>query len=175
MTSKPKSVAASKKVAGTPAKTVPSSKKAPIADCVTGYLELVFRLSHLTAGARCYRGESDKNWQLKPSIMRGVRSEAESRIFSELMVEAPAEFSSDRTMFDKLVRAQHYSLPTRLLDVSLNPLVGLYFACNEEQHHDKDGKVRVFDCTPPPKAVCCDLLIGFKSMPYVMRYSHFPH
>lgn len=28
---------------------------------------------------------------------------------------------------------------------------------------------------PPPKAVCPDLLIGFKSMPYVMRYSDFPH
>ncbi|ANP90103.1 hypothetical protein BA011_39945 (plasmid) [Rhizobium leguminosarum] len=27
----------------------------------------------------------------------------------------------------------------------------------------------------PPKAVCPDLLIGFKSMPYVMRYSDFPH
>ena len=28
---------------------------------------------------------------------------------------------------------------------------------------------------PPPKAVCPDLLIGFKCMPYVMRYDHFPH
>jgi len=28
---------------------------------------------------------------------------------------------------------------------------------------------------PPPKAVCPDLLIGFKSMPYVMRYSNFSH
>ncbi|WCK05896.1 hypothetical protein [Agrobacterium tumefaciens] len=28
---------------------------------------------------------------------------------------------------------------------------------------------------PPPKAVCRDLLISFKSIPYVMRYSHFPH
>tara|TARA_R100001126_G_scaffold15926_3_gene7349 strand:- start:9271 stop:9987 length:717 start_codon:yes stop_codon:yes gene_type:complete len=77
--------------------------------------------------------------------MRGVRSEAENQIFSELMLEAPTEFSNDRAMFDKLVRAQHYGLPTRLLDVSLNPLVGLYFACNEEKHHDKDGAVMVFD------------------------------
>ncbi|WP_285772611.1 hypothetical protein [Rhizobium dioscoreae] len=29
--------------------------------------------------------------------------------------------------------------------------------------------------TPPPKAVYCDLLIGFKSMAYVMHYSDFPH
>ena len=28
---------------------------------------------------------------------------------------------------------------------------------------------------PPPEAVCPDLLIGFKSMPYVMRYSNFSH
>lgn len=27
---------------------------------------------------------------------------------------------------------------------------------------------------PPAKAVCPDLLIGFKSMPYVMRYGDFP-
>jgi hypothetical protein len=77
--------------------------------------------------------------------MRDLRANAESQIFSELMVEAPAEFRGDRSMFDKLVRAQHYSLPTRLLDVSLNPLVGLYFACNEIEHHDKDGVVQIFD------------------------------
>ena len=112
---------------------------------VTAYLQLVFKLSEMKSGVRCYRGESDAKWQLKPSIMRGVRSDAENHIFSELMLEAPTEFSSDKAMFDKLVRAQHYGLPTRLLDVSLNPLVGLYFACNEEQHHDKDGTVRVFD------------------------------
>gem|GEM_PF-2326702 len=28
-------------------------------------------------------------------------------------------------------------------------------------------------CNPPPKAVCLDLINGFKCMPYVMRYSHF--
>ncbi len=123
-----------------------STPKVPLyAESVTGYLQLVFGLPKVTSGVRCYRGESDAKWKLKPSIMRGVRSEAENHIFSELMLEAPTEFSNDKAMFDKLVRAQHYGLPTRLLDVSLNPLVGLYFACNEEQHHDKDGTVRVFD------------------------------
>jgi hypothetical protein len=42
-----------------------------------------------------------------------------------------------------------------------------------------DGAVVALDigilCMRPPKAVCPDLVIGFKSMPYVMRYNHFPY
>lgn len=110
---------------------------------VTSFLVNIF--SRGAADIRCYRGQSVLGWELKPSVMRDLRPNAESQIFSELMVEAPSEFSSDRSMFDKLVRAQHYSLPTRLLDVSLNPLVGLYFACNEDKYHDQDGVVQIFD------------------------------
>lgn len=34
---------------------------------------------------------------------------------------------------------------------------------------------RLLHRMPPPKAVCPDLVIGFMSMPYVMRYNHFPY
>lgn len=113
-------------------------------ESVTSFLDVVFNRKPAKY-VRCYRGQSNKRWLLKPSVMRSLRANAEKQIFSELMVEAPAEFSSDRLMFDKLVRAQHYGLPTRLLDVSLNPLVSLYFACNEKEHHDSDGVVHSFD------------------------------
>ena len=33
----------------------------------------------------------------------------------------------------------------------------------------------VVERIPPRKAVCPDMLIGVKSMAYVMRYNHFPH
>lgn len=41
----------------------------------------------------------------------------------------PDEFTNCNTAFDELTKLQHYGLPTRLLDVTMNPLVALYFAC----------------------------------------------
>jgi len=47
-------------------------------------------------------------------------------------------------MFDRLVRMQHFELPTRLLDATTNPLVALYFASAEYEENDEpqDGKVQ---------------------------------
>ena len=49
-------------------------------------------------------------------------------------------------MFDKLVRMQHFGLPTRLLDVSRNALVALYFATDPGPPGSKpsDGMVTAF-------------------------------
>ena len=117
--------------------------KCPIITSVTSYLKQIFndKRPYLVS---CYRGQSDQTWELKPSVLRGLKPNAETKILSELLLEAPSEFGSDKLMFDKLVRAQHYGLPTRLLDVSLNPLVGLFFACNEEEHWQKNGSVQIF-------------------------------
>ncbi len=50
-------------------------------------------------------------------------------------------------MFDKLVRMQHYGLPTRLLDVSRNALVALFFATDpgpDGGSEPTDGRVTAF-------------------------------
>ena len=117
--------------------------KRPTITSVTSYLNQIFEDKRPFL-VSCYRGQSDQTWELKPSVLRGLKPNAETKILSELLLEAPSEFGSDKLMFDKLVRAQHYGLPTRLLDVSLNPLVGLFFACNEEEHWKKDGSVQIF-------------------------------
>ncbi|MBN3134842.1 FRG domain-containing protein [Pectobacterium punjabense] len=111
---------------------------------VTSYLNEIFSTDlDNSLNTRCYRGHADENWKIVPSVLRGLKSEAESSIISELTLEAPDDFKSDNLMFNKLVRAQHYGAPTRLLDASLNPLVALYFSCREEE--EKDACVYVMD------------------------------
>lgn len=77
-----------------------------------------------------YRGHGSVDYKLRPSIFRGKSiKQNEHILLRELIAAHPEDFTGDTTALEILVRMQHYSLPTRLLDVSLNPLVALYFAC----------------------------------------------
>lgn len=75
-----------------------------------------------------YRGQYDSRWDVMPSVFRPQYIEDESYLYHEIMVRCPDEFES-LSHLDRLVKMQHYSCPTRLLDVTANPLVALYFAC----------------------------------------------
>jgi hypothetical protein len=122
-----------------------NSRKIYKAEDLISYLTTIYSFPNSPSTLSCYRGQDDKSWVVKPSVMRTLKADAESNILSELLVESPSEFGADKNMFDKLVRAQHYSLPTRLLDVTLNPLVGLYFACSDEKLTLVDGVVHIFN------------------------------
>lgn len=86
-----------------------------------------------------YRGHADISWKLQPSILRESKKEEkedqsngigkEHLLFRDMVTHTPQNFSECKSALDYLVQMQHYELPTRLLDVSTNPLVALYFAC----------------------------------------------
>lgn len=89
-----------------------------------------------------FRGHSDLDFKLKPSIYRQRFIRNEDKIFKEIILRTPNDFANEKTALEKLVKMQHYGLPTRILDLTKNPLVALYFATKE--FPKKNGEVIVF-------------------------------
>lgn len=91
-----------------------------------------------------FRGNSEKDKEDVPSIYRKPNLiKNEHNIYHEMISRIPQEFIDCKTAFDHLVKMQHYGLPTRLLDITRDPLVALFFACSS--HEDKDGKITIYN------------------------------
>lgn len=81
-----------------------------------------------------------KNNKVRPYILE------EDKLFRKIIMACPSDFKNDSSTFDQLVRMQHYGLPTRLLDITSNPLVALYFSCIDKSGKGgKTGQVIVYE------------------------------
>lgn len=97
-------------------------------------------------GSCFFRGQSNKDWNLEPSIYRNENFMInEDKMLEELAIKHPQEFASLRNTYPQLLKSQHYGLPTRLLDITTNPLIALYFAVSDRSTNDMDAHVLVIN------------------------------
>ncbi len=125
------------------------TKKPVLLQTLTDFIKEFDRYFSGSTQLKCYRGQRDSSWQNVAGIFRPQSKELlqdEKRAIRRLISVQPHEFATDETMLDKLVRMQHFGLPTRLMDVSRNALVALYFATDPGPFGSKptDGLVTAF-------------------------------
>lgn len=98
-----------------------------------------------------FRGVSNSEYKLVPSLGRPVSPNIFNslQIFEKNLIESaqqrfPSLFPDSDYPIVRLAKLQHYGIPTRLMDVSSNALVALYFACqNSKNNTETNGAVYV--------------------------------
>ena len=85
-----------------------------------------------------YRGQVDSSWPLMPSLARRREwLDAEMEMLKRFKQNAyPRLRNRPQGEWEWLFLAQHHGIPTRLIDWTENPLIGLYFATERSAVHE---------------------------------------
>jgi len=89
-----------------------------------------------------WRGQSDQQWGLIAWLHRDIGGVNEHNMTHRFYLRARTRHTNvpdDEDDAGWLFLMQHYRLPTRLLDWTQSPLIGLFFAVQDEEYWSTDG------------------------------------
>lgn len=115
-----------------------------IIENVTQFVEAIRHIAINDQTELFFRGHADRDYVAEPAIFRNKEHlKNEKHLFNDMITQCPEEFKDCQYTFEYLVKMQHYGLPTRLLDITSNALVALYFACcsSDDFVCDEQGNV----------------------------------
>ncbi len=97
-----------------------------------------------------YRGQSNYEWDISPSLLR-------SKIEEQNLISTftPKEAMS---LFGTMAYIQHQHRGTRFIDFTKNPDVAIYFACSGSE--DKNGALYIYDYAPHEAEWCTAAILS---------------
>ncbi len=110
---------------------------------VEDYLKIIEQIS--VKRTLFFRGQLEKYNGFPPTVARDPGFLVnENNIIKETVEDKADEFKELDMPIKKLAKMQHYGIPTRLVDLTTNSLVALYFAI-EDVEDESPGNIFIFD------------------------------